>query len=178
MRVTAGHSLTGERPNNSRACLSREPSSRGSTTHSILETNQSHGIGPRGVNPSPSICVPLLIEGCRNWEITSGWWEDLFSLIIILVLGVCVYSWGLNYITDRVGKGHLDGKIRPFPLQLNCIFFHISIWKSALMDSHSLASYIFSLAALTLAYSRKYYSIFSFSLINSFSASVEYKLVI
>lgn len=46
------------------------------------------------------------------------------------------------------------------------------------MDSRSLASYIFSLAALTLAYSRKYYSIFSFSLINSFSASVEYKLVI
>lgn len=178
MKVTAGHSLTGARPDNSRACLSREPSSQGSTTHSILETHQSPGIGPWGVNPSPSICVHLPIKGCRDWALTSGYWEDLFSLIIILVLGVCVYFGGLNYIIDRVGKGHLDGKIRPFPFQWNRIFFHISIWKSALMDSRSLASYIFSLAALTLAYSRKYYSIFSFSLINSFSASVEYKLVI
>lgn len=135
MRVTAGHSLTWEQPNNSWACLSREPSSP-RQHHTLLETNQSHNIGPLSISPFRA-CVSIFWSKVASAEKSpSGLWENLLSSIIILVVGACVSSWGINYIIDLVGKGHTEEN-RHSPSPFNFIFstflFENQLWLIAIL---------------------------------------------
>lgn len=152
MRVTAGHSLTWEQPNNSTGLSLSRALFPTAAPYSPIR-NQSI-TQYRSFEHQPfRACVSIFWSKVASAQKYPGLWENLLSSIIILVVGACVSSWGINYIIDLVGKGHTEEN-RHSPSPFNFIFSHISILKNQLWLIAILLVVTFSLAALTLAYSR------------------------
>lgn len=115
----------------------------------------------------------LPIKGGPDGEGTPGWWHTLPFPSAILLPYVWVCGWCLNFATGLARRGHLEGENKVITPHWIPFFFCATVPfenQLQLMAVLLVVTY-FSLAALTLAYSKKKCcSIFSFFLINSFSA--------
>lgn len=125
------------------------------------------------MSPLHSTCATLASQSkvVRTKKEPPGWWHTPPFPSAILLSWVWVCGRCLNLATGLARRGHLEGRnkvIAPHWIPFFCatVPFENQLRLMAVL----LVVTYFSLAALTLAYSKKCCSIFSFFLINSFSA--------